>query len=140
MKFKPKIDAYFIVPFCIATIILLIPTILGFVFNNIAQGIFTICILLFVDYLLLSPLFGFVQFEEKNLYIKYGLIIKKRIPYDKISTIKIEKKLYSECLLSLKTSVEHMHITYNLYDTTCISLKETDAFLEEVARRMEKEN
>ena len=42
---------------------------------------------LFTFYFLITSLFGYVQLKENSLFIKFGLILNKEIPYDKIKEL-----------------------------------------------------
>ena len=133
--YKPKLDKLFwslFIPtnvICIA--ILIIPSILD------PQVLFiTVPIFLFVNYFFISTLFGYVELRDKELFIKYGFFLKKRIPYDKIRAIEKQRRFYSYSMLSLKNAYDHVDIKYNFYDVTTVSVKEQDSFVIELEERI----
>ena len=50
---------------------------------------------IFTLYFFVSPFFGFVEFRESSLFIKFGFFMTREIPYAKIRGLKKEKKFYS---------------------------------------------
>ena len=40
-------------------------------------------------------------------------------------------------MLSLKNSYDHINIKYNFYDVTTVSLKDEDAFIAELSKRID---
>ena len=90
---------------------------------------------LFVFYFLISPIFGYVELREEILFIKYGFILKKEIPYSKIRTVEKDRKFYSESMMSLKNAVENVNIKYNTYDVTTVSVINNDDFILELDER-----
>ena len=93
-------------------------------------------IALFVLYVLISPLFGYVELGESSLVIKYGFFLKKEIPYTSIRDITRERKFYSDSMLSLKYSLDHVNIKYNKFDVTSVSVKSNDEFIAELEKRI----
>ena len=91
---------------------------------------------LFVLYFLLSPLFGYVELREESLFIRFGLILKREIPYRKIRGITKERKFYSDSMLAMKNAMEHVNIKYNTFDVMSISIVESEAFLQELEKRI----
>ena len=98
----------------------------------------TVPVDILVLYFLISPLFGYVELRENSVYIKYGFIIKKEIPYSKIRGAVKESKFYSESMMSLKNSFEHVNIKYNIFDITTVSVVNNDAFISELNERIKK--
>jgi len=136
-KYKPLIDKLFV--------IILIPTLALTLAATVIPSIFvpstlfiTLPVCLFVLYFFVSPLFGYVECREKTLYIKYGFFLKKEIPYDKIRGITKERKFYSDSMMSLKNSFEHVNIKYNKFDVTTVSVITNDSFIEELELRIRK--
>ena len=93
-------------------------------------------IALFVLYVLISPLFGYVELDESSLVIKYGFFLKKEIPYTSIRDITRERKFYSDSMLSLKNSLDHVNIKYNKFDITSVSVKSNDELIAELEKRI----
>ena len=90
----------------------------------------------FTLYFLVSPLVGYVELRPDTMFIKYGFILKREIPYAKIREIKKERKLYSESMLSLKNAIEHVNIKYNNFDVTTVSVKDNDKFIIDLNARI----
>ena len=133
-RYYPSVDKLFYwiaIPTNILFIAALIPMIL------LAPKGLTIMIptIVFTDYFLISPLFGYVELREDELFIKYGFFLKKEIPYGKIRSIKKNRSIISEATMSLKNALDHIEIRYNKFDITIVSLKNTDNFLEEIEQR-----
>lgn len=133
-KFKPLVDKLYY--------IIMIPTVTLLVVLTAVAAISPVSLLasipvdLFVIWFFVSPLFGCVELRENSLYIKYGLILKKEIPYDKIVRVEKERRFYSESMMSLKNALEHVNIRYNRYDLTCVSVVGNDELIEEIDRRI----
>lgn len=134
-KYKPKVDKLFYILLVVLNVlsltILIIPQLFYLSFESF---IFSIIVILFINYFLISPLFGYVEIKETSIFIKYGIILKKEIPFNKIKKLELKKKWYSDSILALKCSIEHVDITFNSYDKTCVSVKENDIFIEDVRR------
>ncbi len=93
---------------------------------------------LFVIYFLISPLFGYVELLENGVFIKYGLIMKGEIPYSKIRGVVKVRKFYSDSIMSLKNSMEHVNIKYNSFDTVSVSVVGNDDFIEQLNSMLSK--
>ena len=98
-------------------------------------------IILFTDlltvYFLITSLFGYVELRENSVFIKFGFVMKKEIPYDKIRGITKERKFYSDSMNSLKNTLEHVNIKYNTFDLVSVSVTDNDALIRELkARRL----
>ena len=93
----------------------------------------------FVLYFLFSSIFAYAELREHTLYIKFGFIIKREIPYNKIRAIIKERRFYSESMLSIKNSAEHVTVKYNKFDTACVSVVNNDEFIAELRARMENQ-
>ena len=89
----------------------------------------------FVTYFLLSPLFGYAELREKTLFIKFGFILKREIPYTKIRKIEKKRGIISESMLSLKNALDHVEIRYGAFDVAVVSVKDNDEFSEELKLR-----
>lgn len=133
-KYLPLIDKLFF--------IVSIPTLI-LVGAGVAISVYSIpallimcAIALFVLYVLISPLFGYVELGESSLVIKYGFFLKKEIPYASIRDITRERKFYSDSMLSLKNSLDHVNIKYNKFDVTSVSVKSNDEFIAELEKRI----
>ncbi len=132
--FKPRVDRLYFIILIPTLIIILGATALAF-FAPTALFI-TVPVDLFVLYFFISPLFGRVELREESVYIKYGFIMGREIPYAKIRAVEKERKPYSETMMSLKSAMEHVNIKYNSFDVTCVSVVENDELIEELSSRM----
>ena len=132
-RYKPLVDKLFFIIF-IPTAFLMVGLTIFACFEPIALLIMLPSDLL-TFYFLLSPLFGYVELRESSLFIKYGLILKREIPYDKVRGAEKVRKFYSESMMSLKNSFEHVNIKYNSFDVTSVSVVENDNFIEELNER-----
>lgn len=127
-RFKPKIDKLFAIIFIPTVTLTVCVTIIPSLFAPVTLLI-TLPTLLFVLYFLISPLFGYVELREKAVFIKYGFILKKEIPYEKIRGAYLERRFYSQSMMSLKNAFEHVNIKYNRFDVTTVSVKENEKFI-----------
>lgn len=138
-KYKPLVDKLFWITFIIVILLLVGVTVPVFLYPAPLAIVITLLVDLIVVYLLVSPLFGYVELRESSLYIKYGFFLKREIPYSKIRGVNKEKKLYADSLLSLKNAVEHINIKYNTFDVTSISVTRNDEFIKELTERVSAE-
>ncbi|MBQ3490564.1 MAG: PH domain-containing protein [Clostridia bacterium] len=91
---------------------------------------------LFVLYFLVSPLFGYVELREKSVFIRFGLILKREVPYQTIRGITKERKFYSDSMLALKNALEHINIKYNTFDVLSVSVADSEAFVQSLEKRI----
>ena len=132
--YKPKVDRLFY--------IIWIPTVLLLIAGTVITcfDIIPLLLMLSVDiftlYFLVSSLVGYVELRPDSMFVKYGFIIKREIPYTNIREIKKERKLYSESMMSLKNAIEHVNIKYNSFDVTTVSVTDNDAFIIELTSRI----
>lgn len=133
-RYKPLVDkAYWII--FIPTVILISAMTVLSAFSPAILFV-TIPVDLAVLYFLFSPIFfGYVELREYTLYIKYGAVLKKEIPYEKIRAAEKDRRFYSESMMSLKNSFEQVNIKYNAFDITTISVVGNDDFIEELTER-----
>ena len=136
-KFKPKLDKMFWIILITTSVLMLIITVIPSVFSfHPLMLTFMLFADLLVAYFLISPLFGYVELRDTFLFIKFGFILKKEIPYSKIRGTEKTRKLYSDSMMALKNSIEHVNVKYNTFDTVSISVKDNDAFIEELSARI----
>ena len=93
---------------------------------------------LFVLYFFISSLFGYVELREETLFIKFGFILKKEIPYSEIRGMKKERRVYSESMISLKNAMEHVNVRYNKFDTVTVSVIDNDELIDNLSARIQK--
>lgn len=132
-RFKPLVDKMFY--------IISIPTILLMAALTVicAMAHITLVAVIFMDvlvfYLIVSPLFGYVELRENEVFVKFGLHNSRKIPYNTIRDVQKDRKFYSESMVSLKNAIEHVNIKYNAFDVTTVSVVDNDAFIEELKAR-----
>ena len=137
-RFKPLIDKQFFIIWVPTSIILIAMTAISAMAP--ISLLITIPVDIFTYYFLFSSLAGYVELREESVYIKFGFIIKREIPYSKIRGVVKSRGFYSESMLSLKNSFEHVNIKYNTFDLACVSVIGNDEFISEIEKRMNKHN
>ena len=128
VRFKPKFDRLFVWLCVLMNLIILGCTIPTAIFAPSTLFI-NIPIFLFANYFFVSPLFGYVELRSDELFVKYGFFLKRHIPYASIKSLKKERKLYTDTMLSLKNAMEHINIRYNSFDLTAVSVTDNDALI-----------
>ena len=131
IRFKPNIDKLFFIIF-IPTLIIVFGCCIVPSFFAPGTFIITIPVSLFTLYFLITPLFGYVELRDEGVFIKYGFFMKRFIPYAKIRSLEKTRKFYSESMMSLKNSFEHVNIRYNSFDVTSVSVNNNDEFIEKL--------
>lgn len=133
LKYKPKVDKLFwIITLPTAALMLALT-----VFAAAAPLALVITIIadIFVVYFLVSPLFGYVELRENAVFVKFGLLLKREIPYSKIRSIEKARRWYSDSMMSLKCSLDQVNIKYNSFDVTTVSVVDNDIFIAELTAR-----
>lgn len=129
MRFKPLIDKLYWIVF-LPTAALMVGFTVLICLTPVPFAIFTVAMAdLLVLYFFISPLFGYVEAREDTVFIKYGLILRKEIPYSKIRSATRGRGIVSDSMLSLKNAMEHVVIKYNRFDVTVVSVKDNDGLL-----------
>ena len=136
MRFKPLVDRLFYIISIPTAAVALGATVLGIWAPSALFIMLPVDIL--IGYFLISPLFGYVELRDGVMFIKYGFILKKEIPYESIRGIKKERRFISESIMSLKNSFEHVNIRYGKFDVTCVSVRDNDTFIAELNARRGK--
>lgn len=136
-RFRPKIDRLFWLIWVPTGVLMLVLTVIG-AFAPMAL-VLMVLVDIFVFYFLVSSLVGYVELRERSLFIKYGFILKREIPYASIREVTKERRFYSDAMLSLKNAMEHLNIKYNRFDLTSVSVVDGDVLLAELKARMEAE-
>lgn len=133
-KFKPMIDKTFWLIWVPTVVLLAVGTVIAL------SAPIALCIMvatdLFTLYFLITPLFGYVELREKTVYIKFGLLTDKEIPYEKIRDIDKERKIYADSMVSLKNSLEHVNIKYNRFDVVSVSVITNNELISELEKRI----
>lgn len=136
-RYKPSLDKTFLITIILTLTLLAASTVVS-AFEPISLLI-TIPVDLFCTYFLISPLFGYVELRDDTVFIKYGFIMTKEIPYSSIRGTAKERKLYSDSTVSLKCSLNHVNIKYNKFDVTSVSVADGDDLIEEINTRIYKD-
>lgn len=136
-RYKPLIDKLYLILLIPTLLLIAALTVIVCFFPATAAIIITVCVDLTVIYFLISPLFGYVELREQSVFIKYGFILNKEIPYNKIRKLERDRKFYSDSMMSLKNAFDHVNIKYNLYDVTTVSVVDNAGFIETVEKRIE---
>ena len=135
-KFSPLVDKLFWIILIPTALFLVVMTAIS-AFAPVSLFI-TIPVDLFVIYFLVSPLFGYVELRENSVYIRFGLIMKREIPYEKIRDAVKVRKLYSDSMVSLKNSIEHVNIKYDTFDIISVSVVKNDDFIYQLKSKLSK--
>ena len=133
-RFKPLIDKLFLYIWIPTTVIMVALT--AVCATHLLALLIVIPVDLFTYYFLVSSLCGYVELRESSVFIKFGFIIKREIPYNKIRGLAKERKFYSDSMLSLKNSFEHVNIKYNKFDMISVSVTNNDEFIAELEARI----
>ena len=126
--FKPLVDKVYLSLLAFTLGVMLALTVL-LAFKAPISLIPLVPIDLLVLYFVVSPFFGYVKLGEDRLYIRFGIILKREIPYDKIRSAEKVRKFYSDSMLSLKTAMEHVNIRYNTFDIVSVSVVGSDSLI-----------
>ena len=133
-RFMPHIDWINRVIFIIAIVLMLGLTVEICLFPEPLAICLVIPLELIMLYILISPFFGYVELRENTVFIKFGLILKKEIPFSVIRGAERVVKTSSDSIISLKTAFEHINIKYNRYDVVSVSIKDGDVFIAEIEK------
>ncbi len=136
-RYKPKFDKLFFIIWVPTVLLLLVGTVIA------ATELVGLLIMIFTDlftlYFLVSSVVGYVELGENFLFIRFGFFITREIPYAKIRSLKKERRVYSESMLALKNSLDHVDIRYNSFDVVSVSVRDNDDLIAELeARKNEK--
>ena len=137
-RFKPLFDKLYFILLVPTMILILGATALVFLFPAPLAVFIIVAVDLLVLYFFVSPLFGFVELRESSLFIKYGFFLKKEIRYEKIRGAVKVRKFYSDSMMSLKNSFEHVNIKYNAFDITSVSVVDNEEFIEALEERLDE--
>ena len=132
-RFKPKLDKLYFMILIPTALLLLSVTVIG-AFAPLSFFVI-IPVDLFTVYFLVSPLFGYVELREKTVFIKFGFIMKREIEYGKIRGFSKERKFYSESMMALKNSFEHVNIRYNRFDIVSVSVTDNEGLISSIRDR-----
>ena len=134
LRLRPKIGKMFYIIWIPTVAFLSVMTLIS------AVELFAFLIMLATDiftlYFLFTSLVGYVEFDEKILFVKFGFFLKREIPYAKIRSVDLERKFYADSMLSIKNTMEHVNIRYNRFDVISVSVVDNDRLINELKRRM----
>ena len=135
-KYRARFDKTYIIIYVATNLFLVAAMIIPALIDPYVGAIIIIAAaLVFVNYFLLSAAVGYVELREESLYIRFGFILSREIPYSKIRGIDRHHKFYADSMLSIKNSLDHVNIKYNKFDLVSISVKGEDRFLAELCKR-----
>lgn len=136
-RYKPKFDKLYLWILISIALFLLALTTVTAIFEPITL-FYTIPVTLFVAYFLVSPAFGYAELREGSLFVKFGFFMKREIPYEKIRGVEKNRKFYSDSMLSLKNSMEHLNVKYNKFDLLSVSVTDNEDFKRELELRIKQ--
>ena len=135
----PLIDKLYYLPLIFTGAVMLPITVITAVFDPIML----LCMLpidLLCLYFFISPLFGYVELGESCLVIRFGLLLRREIPYASIRGTVRGRGIVGEAFLTLKYGMEHLHIKYGVCDITTVSVTDNDGLAAELAARIAVKN
>ena len=127
-RYRPLIDKLYYVTATVALAIVFLPSLI-LSFMEPYTILIMLPIFLLTAYFFVSALHAYVELRESGLFIKYGFILKREIPYDKIRSVEKERRVISTSTLSIKNALDHINIKYGTFDVTTVSLKDSEDFL-----------
>lgn len=130
-RYRPSFDKLYLWISIPTSLLVLAITVITAIFEATTLLV-TVPVTLLIAYFLISPLFGYAELREKSLFVKFGFFLKKEIPYQSIRGVEKCRKFYSDSMLSLKNSMEHINIKYNRFDILSVSLNCGDDFIEKL--------
>ena len=134
-RYKPKFDKLYLWILISTALFILTLTTVTAIFEPITL-FYTVPVSMLVSYFLITPAFGYAELRESTLFVKFGFFMKREIPYEKIRGVVENRKFYSDSMLSLKNSLDHLNVKYNRFDVLSISVKENDDFKRELELRI----
>lgn len=137
-RFKPKYDKLFGLVWIPTALMMVLATVISFA--HLVAFLLILATDIFTFYFLLSSALGYAELREETLFVKFGFILKREIPYKKIRDIEKGRKFYSESMLSLKNSMEHVNIKYGRFDVVTVSVSDNDEFIKELKERISAVN
>ena len=139
MKFRPRVDKYYLWIAIPTEIFLIAMTVMTLVHFTLFGLIVMLLALALSSFFILSPIFfGYAELRDDELFVDFGVFIKRSIPYSRIRAIEKKRRFYSESMLSLKCAMEHLDIKYNSFDVISLSLCNEDKFIAEVNKKSAK--
>ena len=93
---------------------------------------------LLIAYFLVTPLFGYVELRESGIFIRFGFFMTRDISYDRVRDVVKARKFYSDSMVSLKNSMEHVNIKYDRFDMVSVSVVDNDGLMRQIEERISK--
>ena len=134
-RFYPKFDKLFWITLIPTLLLLAVTTVISAV--TVPALIIAISIDIFTLYFFISPFSGYVELRDSSVFIKFGFILKKEIPYKTIREITRERKFYADSIVAMKSSLEHVNIKYNRFDVASVSVTKNDEFVKALKHRIQ---
>ena len=135
-RFKPRYDKSFLLIWVPTLALITAMTVIS-AFSPYSLFI-TVPVDILVLYFLFSSVVGYVEMRQDGIFIKCGFFIKREIAYEKIRGVSKERKIYADSTVSIKNSLEHVNIKYNLYDVISVSVDDNDKLVELIAQKLNK--
>ena len=136
VRFKPLFDKLYWITLIPTAVLMAALTVMAAVDAPLTAVALALPIDIFTFYFFVSPIFGYVELREDSVFIKFGFILKREVPYGKIRGIEKARSAISDSLLSVKSSFEHVNIKYNKFDVVSVSVVGNDAFIKELDARV----
>ena len=136
VRFKPLFDKLYWITLIPTAVLMAALTVMAAVDSPLTAVALALPIDIFTFYFFVSPIFGYVELREDSVFIKFGFILKREVPYGKIRGIEKARSAISDSLLSVKSSFEHVNIKYNKFDVVSVSVVGNDAFIKELDARV----
>ena len=137
MKFRPRVDKYYLWIAIPTEIFLIVMTVMTLVHFTLFGLIVMLLALALSSFFILSPIFfGYAELRDDELFVDFGVFIKRSITYSRIRAIEKKRRFYSESMLSLKCAIDHVDIKYNHFDVLSLSLKDEEVFIEELNKKI----
>ena len=133
-RYKPLIGKMFFIIWIPTLILLITATVMSAPY--IAALLIMLATDIFTVYFVISPLFGYVELREDEVFVKLGFFTTVEIPYNKIRAVVKERKLYADSLISLKNSLDHVNIKYNRFDVLSVSVENNDDLIDMIKTRI----
>ena len=139
MKFRPRVDKYYLWIAIPTEIFLIVMTVMTLVHFTLFGLIVMLIALALSSFFILAPIFfGYAELRDDELFVDFGVFIKRSIPYSRIRAIEKKRRFYSESMLSLKCAIDHVDIKYNRFDVLSLSLCNEDKFIAELNKKTAK--
>jgi len=135
-RFKPMIDKFYYLIWIPTSVLMIAMTVFA-CFEPVVLFV-AIPVDMFTFYFLITSLFGYVELREDSVFIKFGFIMKREIPYKNIRGITKERKMYADSMVALKNSLDHVNIKYNRFDMISVSVVGNDELISEIEVRIKR--